>query len=236
MSATSILGFGGADTCAQSKFEAFSTQIENWLGNNFVYVPQRQLRIERFFRILERQLLAKAELSQLFRLAGASSVEPNAGGIDVVWPSATPWRVVVSDLDLIPAGRDEPAFAELVNEASASYVVVVPLHLFEHIDQDDVRRAADIQRRNKLAKRRSGGDFTADDAFVEGLKIRVLRAFQRALEDSPTARLLKSMGMPMTPATDDELLSDGPSLGQDEEHFLSALDADLHSHWQAVAQ
>ena len=234
----SVSGFGDTVTCAQTKFEMLSETIDNCIDVNFQKSPRRDCSLRPGIPVGTRscRYLVCEQVSQLLRLAGASSVQRDSHGLYAVWPGATPWRVVASEFDLAFPTCGLCPLDAVFEEANPSHLVEVSMKLFEHIGQEDVRRALDIERRNALSNRRGGVEFTVDDAFVEELKLRVLRVFQSALESSPSARLLRSMGLPMTSATDDELLSDGPSLGQDEEHFLTALDADLRSHWQVVAQ
>lgn len=241
MSTISILGFGEANTCAEIKFETLSEEIDRWLGVHLkVSKTARQgdspIQLWTALDTHGRGDSPRAYLGDLLRLAGAVSVEPDARGFHVVWPGATSWRVVVAELNPAFASGEKLSLLRVVEEASGSCLVAATIRMFTHISQEDVRRATDIKRRNRLLKRNGGVEFTADEAFVEDLKLRVLRVLQHALEQAPIAQFLKSMGIPTTSATDEELLSDGPSLGQDEEHFLAALDADLHSHWQAVAQ
>ena len=101
----------------------------------------------------------------------------------------------------------------LAEQACTFHLAVLACDLFDHIEPDDVLRAGDILRRQRVIHAYDSLEFTADDDFVQDVRLRILYVLQRALETSPAGVLLKSFGLPLIEPSDDELLIGGPSIG-----------------------
>lgn len=159
----------------------------------------------------------RCRIIAILRLAGAVSITSRKFDIHVDWPDATPWLVIVKDAttrQILNAWLQDEALAEMDGDL---HLVTLASSQFDGIDAEDVQRAIDIQRRKRILKAGDVFGFSADDAFVQHVRLRTLRVLQRALEESPAASLLKARGRPLLGPSEDSLLFDGPALGCGEE-------------------
>jgi len=155
----------------------------------------------------------RAHILAALKLAGAVVIREHRLELHLRWPDATPWLAVVQDVAsgmVLDSWIQAEALAE--QEGDCHLVALRLSHLIG-IDPEDVRRAMDIQRRARLLHARDRFVFSADDAFVQHIKLPVLRALQRALEESPAATLMKLGGRPVIGPGDERLLAEGPSIG-----------------------